>query len=65
MAQDFLSITRLKDFIGRKVEIIAFDISYMGTLAMVDYDNGTLRIEDGNDFAILEIERVESFSLRE
>lgn len=61
--QDYLSITRLQDFIGRKVEIIAFDISYMGLLTHVDYDSGTLKIVDGDDFAILEIERVESFSL--
>jgi hypothetical protein len=65
MTQDYISITRLQDYIGKKVEIIAFDISYMGTLTSVDYDNGTLKIEDGEDFAILEIERVESFSLTE
>ena len=63
--QDYLSITRLQDYIGRKVEIIAFDISYMGLLTHVDYDSGTLKIVDGDDFAILEIERVESFSLVE
>ncbi|HKY63768.1 MAG TPA: hypothetical protein VJR29_10140 [bacterium] len=63
--QDYLSITRLQDYIGRKVEIIAFDISYMGILTHVDYDSGTLKIVDGDDFAILEIERVESFSLVE
>ncbi len=57
------SITRLKDLEGRRVEIIAFGISYLGILKNVDYDKGTLRLEDGEDFAILEIERVESFSL--
>lgn len=62
---DYVSITRLQDYIGRKVEIIAFDISYMGILTHVDYDSGTLKIVDGEDFAILEIERVESFSLIE
>ncbi|MFO1462739.1 MAG: hypothetical protein U1F66_03110 [bacterium] len=63
--QEYLSITRLQDYIGRKVEIIAFEISYMGILTHVDYDSGTLKIVDGEDFAILEIERVESFSLIE
>lgn len=62
MQEDF-SITRLHDFIGRKVEIIAFDISYMGILQEVDLDRGTLKIVDGDDFAVLEIERVESFSV--
>ncbi|MFO1518140.1 MAG: hypothetical protein U1F57_00525 [bacterium] len=61
--RDDLSITRLHDYIGRKVEIIAFDISYMGILQEVDMDRGTLKIVDGEDFAILEIERVESFSV--
>jgi hypothetical protein len=63
--EDQLSITRLKDYIGKKVEIIAFGISYMGQLTHVDYDSGTLKIVDGEDFAILEIERVESFALIE
>lgn len=58
-----LSITRLTDFKGRKVEIIAFDISYMGILEEVDFERGTLKIVDGEDFVILEIERVESFSV--
>jgi len=57
------SITRLQDLEGRWVEIIAFGISYLGRLREVDYDKGTLRLEDGDDFAILEIERVESFGL--
>jgi len=58
-----LSITRIQDYLGRKVEIIAFDISYMGILKEVDLDRGTLKIVDGEDFAVLEIERVESFSV--
>jgi hypothetical protein len=59
------SITRLKEFIGKRVEIIAFGISYMGILKEVDYDQGTLQLVDGEDFAILELERVESFALTE
>ena len=62
MQEDY-SITRIQDFVGRKVEIIAFDISYMGILQEVDLDRGTLKIVDGDDFAVLEIERVESFSV--
>ncbi len=57
------SITRLIDYKGKKVEIIAFDISYRGILEEINEDRGTLKIVDGEDFAILEIERVESFSL--
>lgn len=57
------SITRLQDLEERWVEIIAFGISYLGTLKDVDYDKGTLRLEDEDDFVVLEIERVESFGL--
>ncbi len=57
------SITRIQDYIGKKVEIIAFNISYRGTLSEVDLETGTLKIVDGEDFAILEIERIEAFTL--
>ncbi len=62
MFEDY-SITRLQDFIGKKVEIIAFNISYMGILEDINFETGTLKIVDGEDFAILELERVESFSV--
>jgi hypothetical protein len=55
------SITHLKDLLGHRVEIFAFGISYLGTLESVDFDEGTLKIVDGEDSAILELERVESF----
>ncbi len=57
------SITRLQDYIGKRVEIIAFNISYMGVLEDINFETGTLKIVDGEDFAILELERVESFSV--
>lgn len=62
MFEDY-SITRLQDYIGKKVEIIAFNISYMGILEDINFETGTLKIVDGEDFAILELERVESFSI--
>ncbi len=58
-----LSFTRLQDFVGHKVEIIAFGISYMGILEEVDPERGTLKIVDGEDFAMLELERVEAFTV--
>ncbi len=61
--KDQASITRLKDFKGKKIEVIAFDISYRGTLEEINLSKGTLKIVDGEDFVILEIERVESFHL--
>jgi len=56
-------IQALMDAKGRRVEIIAFSIPYAGTLQRVDVDEGIIVIEDGEDQAVLEIERVESFSL--
>ncbi len=50
---------------GKRVEIIAFGIVYTGKLIKVDPDNGALTIVDGDDTAILEIERVESLSVLE
>ncbi|MBT3182206.1 MAG: hypothetical protein HN337_06850 [Deltaproteobacteria bacterium] len=43
--------------------MIAFGIFYSGTLSEVDADRGTIAIMDDEDRAIIEIERVESFSI--
>lgn len=56
------SISYLQNFVGKKVEIIAFGISYLGIIEEVDYDAGTIKLVDDDEFAILEIERVESFA---
>lgn len=50
---------------GKRVEIIAFGIVYTGKLEKVDADNGTLMIVDGDDSAMIEIERIESLSVLE
>ena len=47
---------------GKRVEVIAFGIVYTGILKNIDTDNGTIVIADGDDRAVLEIERIESFS---
>jgi hypothetical protein len=56
-------IQALLDAKGKRVEIIAFGILYVGALTKVDIDNGTIIITNGDDQAMIEIERVESFSL--
>lgn len=56
-------IQALLDAKGKKVEVIAFGIVYSGTLEQVDVDNGTIIIADAEDRAMLEIERIESFSI--
>ncbi|MBI4126563.1 MAG: hypothetical protein HY465_03635 [Deltaproteobacteria bacterium] len=48
---------------GRRIEVIAFGISYVGTLESVDPDQGTVVLTDGDDRAVIEIERIESLSL--
>ena len=56
-------IQALIDAKGKRVEIIAFGILYNGTLKRIDVDNGTIIISNGDDQAMIEIERVESFCL--
>ena len=56
-------IQALVDAKGKRVEIIAFGIPYAGTLSQVDIEDGIINITDGEDHAVLEIERIESFSL--
>jgi hypothetical protein len=56
-------IQALMDSKGKTVEIIAFGVLYAGTLKKVDIENGTIIIINGEDQAMIEIERVESFCL--
>jgi hypothetical protein len=55
-------IRGLLDAKGKRVEVIAFGIVYTGILKSIDTDNGTIVITDGDDRAVLEIERIESFA---
>lgn len=56
-------IQALLDAKGKKVEIIAFGIPYTGILKKVDIEDGIINIIDDDNLAVLEIERIESFSL--
>ncbi len=56
-------IQGLLDAKGRPVEVVAFGIFYSGTLDAVEVDRGTITIKDGDDSAVIEIERIESFSV--
>ena len=56
-------IQALMDAKGKRVEIIAFGIPYTGLLKKVDIEDGIINIADNDDLAVLEIERIESFSL--
>ena len=53
----------LLDAKGRRVDLQAFGIVYVGVLQDVDIDNGTVVITDGEDKATIEIERIESLSV--
>lgn len=48
-------------FLGKRIEVIAFGISYAGLLTSVDPKAGIIRVEDGRDYVVLEIERIEEF----
>lgn len=46
---------------GKEIEVIAFGISYSGVLKKVDVENGYIVVEDEEDTATLELERISSF----
>jgi hypothetical protein len=56
-------IQGLIDAKGKPVEVVAFGIFYSGILSAVEIDRGTITITDGDDHAVLEVERIESFSM--
>ena len=56
-------IQGLIDAKGKKIELIAFGIVYAGILDEVNIDSGTVCVIDGDDKAMIEIERIESLSI--
>ena len=46
---------------GKEIEVIAFGISYSGTLKKIDVENGYIVVTDDEDTAVLELERISSF----
>lgn len=63
--QEDALIQGLQEAKGRTVEVIAFGIAYTGTLTVVDIKSGFITVIDGDDQAMLEFERIESFRLLE
>ncbi len=60
MQEEDISLQKLKQLKGKKVEIIAFNISYQGILETYDLEAGTLKLVEGEDSLVLELERIES-----
>ena len=58
-----VTIEKLKAALGKKVEVLAFNVSYTGVLKKVDVEEGLVRVEDKEDYVILEIERIEALHL--
>lgn len=56
------SLTKLDDYIGHKVQVVAYGASYIGTLQKVDYEQGFLIVTDGKDTVTLDLDFVESFA---
>jgi len=50
---------------GKRVEVFAFGITYIGELTLVDPENGLIAVTDGEDVAMLEMERIEQFNVVE
>lgn len=62
VAEDPL-IQSIKESVGKQIDVIAFGISYSGTLKKCDVENGYIVVEDDEDTAVLELERISSFKL--
>lgn len=56
-------VRTLLDAKDKKVQLIAFGIIYSGILQNIDIETGTVVIVDGEDKAMIEIERIESLSI--
>lgn len=65
MVEDMDEVTpeQLRAAKGKKVEVLAFGIAYVGVLEKIDHKEGTIRIEDKEDYVVLEIERIEDFKV--
>ena len=63
MEVEVVSFKKIKEALGKKVEVLAFGVSYVGTLKKINSKVGTIRLEDKNDYVILEMERIESFKI--
>ena len=59
--EEEVSHTTIEKALGKKVEVLAFGISYVGILKKIDSKVGTIRLEDRDDYVVLEIERIRSF----
>lgn len=55
------SITKLDNYIGQKIQVIAFGTSYVGILKTINYETGVLILEGNQDTVTIDLERVESF----
>lgn len=55
------SLLRIESYVGRKVEVVAFGISYVGLLRDVDMEEGTITLSDSKDAVVLELERVDAY----
>lgn len=50
---------------GKKVEVFAFGLTYIGILNSVDIENGFISVSDEENTALLELERIEHFNVSE
>ena len=58
-----VDLQKIQEALGKRVEILAFGIAYTGFLKKMDIETGTVQIRDKGDYAVLEIERIESFQV--
>ena len=56
-------VKEIKQAIGKRVEIIAFGIPYLGTLKRFNQKEARLVVQEGEDVAEIDLDRVESFKV--
>lgn len=56
------SITKIENYIGKKIQVVAFGTSYLGTLQKADYEEGIIVMTDGKNTVTIDLERIESFA---
>lgn len=58
-----IELAEIRQALGQQVEVTAFGIPYVGTLAGFDENLGQLTIRDAEDQVLLDLDRIESFKI--
>lgn len=60
-----LDAQEIRDAVGKRIEVMAFGVPYIGVLEAYDEEAFKLHIRDEKDLAVVEQERIEEFHVLE